>query len=372
MLRITGWLALLLIFGSVVAPVSAQEPDYGKIFNRYDTDGDGKVSPEDMGRPALFRRLDQNGDGVLLREEALKGMMPVEVEDPDRAGYEEPDESPQTSYLDIAYDEIEGVDPNFLSLDLYVPETAGEKRPVLIMIHGGGWFRGDKGNGGAKRHHFVGQGYVFANINYRLTPDDPADQSGRHPMHVQDCAKAVAWIHDHVAEYGGDPAQLHLMGHSAGGHLAGLLGTNERFLKAEGKDLSILKSNVLLDPAGLDMPRLAEKANGRVPGLFERAFGPEPAAWRDGSPNHHVSAARAHPPTLIFYAGERLGLNIDGPALAKALTEAGAPSKAVDTVSLSHTQIGQLIGMKKEPMTALVMRLHTGENAAEFPEKLQQ
>ena len=82
-------------------------------------------------------------------------------------------------------------------------------------------------------------------------------------MNIRICTLIIIMIHDHIAEYGGDPGQLHLMGHSAGGHLAGIVGTNDRFLKAEGKDLSILKSNVLLDPAAIDIPRCVALTKGK-------------------------------------------------------------------------------------------------------------
>ena len=208
-----------------------------------------------------------------------------------------PVEPPHKKHLDIRYAEIEGVDPNLLSLDLYVPTGSGSTRacPILVMIHGGGWRRGDKAGPsiiGAKMRHFVGSGYIYASINYRLSPQTPQEGGIRHPVHAQDSAKALAWIHDHIAEYGGDPDQLHLMGHSAGGHLAAILGTNGRFLKAEGKDLSILKSNVLLDPAAIDIPGYLESVNERGMTLLYRLL--SGATRRTGAtPHRRITSRRA-------------------------------------------------------------------------------
>jgi acetyl esterase/lipase len=158
------------------------------------------------------------------------------------------------------------------------------------------------------------------------------------------------------------------MGHSAGGHLAGIVGTNDRFLKAEGKDLSILKSNVLLDPAAIDIPRYIELNERRkMTPLYELAFGEDEANWRDASPQHHVAPGKHIPPTLVFYAGDRMNLDQLAPALAMALNKAGSPSQAVDTVSFDHGQINSYIGMIDEPMTKLIMRLHAGEDASRFP-----
>lgn len=363
----------LLLVGLLFVPV-LDFAQSGERFDRADRNGDGKLTRDEGGRAfaRLLQRLDRNGNGVLERDE----IVPRE-----RFGgtgqLKMPPEPPHKKHLNLRYADIEGVDPNLLSLDLYVPESTQRhgRYPVMIMIHGGAWRIGDKANAnivGAKMRHFVGQGYIYASINYRLSPRTAQENGIRHPTHAEDCAKAIAWIHDHIAEYGGDPQQLHLMGHSAGGHLAGVLGTNERFLKAQGKDLSILKSNVLLDPAALDIPRYIELTQGRrMTGLLESIFGKNEANWRDASPQLHLAPEKGIPPTLIFYAGDRMLLDKLGPALAEAMTKAGSPSKAVDTVTLDHRQINSHIGMVDEPMTKLIMQLHAGQNAAEFPETLK-
>jgi acetyl esterase/lipase len=350
-------------------------------FDRIDRNRDGKVTPDELRQPQLFKRLDRNNHGVIDRSEAQAAEGRGAGRGRDRApnapgaGAGEltmPAEPPHDKHLNIRYAEIAGVDPNLLSLDLYVPKgTAPDaKRPVVIMIHGGGWRNGDKANPpiiGAKMRHFVGAGYIYASINYRLSPQTPSPDGVRHPAHVEDCAAAIAWIHDHIAEYGGDPERLHLMGHSAGGHLAGLVATNERFLKAHGKPLSIIKTNVLLDPAALDILRFVELTKERgMTALYELAFGKDPAVWRDASPSLHVKTGKGIPPTLIFYAGDRMRLDVLATALADSLTKAGSPSRAVDTVSLDHGQINSLIGMVGDPMTALIMRLHAGEDASTF------
>lgn len=366
----------LILPTMLAAAAVAQSSSLAERFDRVDRNRDGKVTPQELPQPQLFQRFDRNGDGVIERGEIGGAATPNRRRSAGTGDLVMPEEPPHAVHRDIRYAEIAGVDPNLLSLDLYVPDDkrASAKRPVMIMIHGGGWRRGDKASPpivGAKMRHFVGQGYIYATINYRLSPDVPSDDGLKHPIHAQDCARAIAWIHDHVGEYGGDPDQLHLMGHSAGGHLAGIVGTNERFLKEHGKDLSILKSNVLLDPAALDIPRYLGMVDGRaMTALYELAFGTNEANWRDASPQLHVAPRKRIPPTLVFYAGDRMNLDVLAPAFADALTKAGSPSRAVDTVTLDHGQINSHIGMLDEPMTAFIMRLHAGEDASKFPNRI--
>lgn len=376
-------IACLIGLTVLAASAPAQSQSVLDRFDRIDRNRDGKVTPDELPQRQLFQRLDRNGDGVIDRSEAQaadnrsagRGRTPTAPAG-ERPELKMPEEPRYTKHLNLRYAEIPGVDPNLLSLDLYVPEgtPASGPRPVMIMIHGGGWRNGDKANPpivGAKMRHFVAAGYVYASINYRLSPDSPGEGGVKHPTHVEDCAAAIAWIHDNIAKYGGDPAQLHLMGHSAGGHLAGLVATNERFLKARGKPLSIIKTNVLLDPAALDIPRFAEINGGRgMTALYELAFGKDEAAWRDASPSLHIAPGKGIPPTLIFYAGNRMNLDELAPAFAAALTKAGSPSRAVDTVTLDHGQINSHIGMIGDTMTPLIMRLHAGVNATTFPATL--
>ncbi|AQQ09834.1 Carboxylesterase [Sedimentisphaera cyanobacteriorum] len=349
-----------------------------RLFQRLDADNDGKFTQAEAGGPDWFDRLDRNGDGVIEQNElpgnnAGPRNRRTETE---RNAPAMPQEPPHTAHLDLRYDEIEGVDPNLLSLDLYVPEgkTTQTGRPVLVMIHGGGWRGGDKANRaivGGKMHHFVSNGYIYASINYRLSPQGPNDAGVQHPVHAQDCAKAIAWIHDHIDDYGGDPAGIHLMGHSAGAHLAGLIGTNDRFLKAEGKSLAILKSNVLLDTAALDIAGYLEAQDGKgMTALYHNAFTDKPANWRDASPRLHVKPDKQIPPTLIFYGGTRMLLNRFAPDFARALREACTPAQAIDVAPLDHGQINAFIGTVDDPMTALIMRLHAGDDASRFPARI--
>jgi acetyl esterase/lipase len=105
-------------------------------------------------------------------------------------------------------------------LDVYRSRLAppGDGAPVMVYIHGGAWMIGDKREQGKPMmFELVARGWVCVAINYRLSP------KATWPDHIVDAKRAVAWVKEHIAEYGGDPSFVAVSGGSAGGHLSALL-----------------------------------------------------------------------------------------------------------------------------------------------------
>ena len=93
----------------------------------------------------------------------------------------------------------------------------GANAPVLLQVHGGGWMIGNKDQQGIPlMSRLASHGWVCVAINYRLSP------RGTWPDHIVDVKHAIAWIKEHIAEYGGDPDFVAITGGSAGGHLTSL------------------------------------------------------------------------------------------------------------------------------------------------------
>ncbi len=104
-------------------------------------------------------------------------------------------------------------------LDLYLPagEDAITDAPVLLQVHGGAWSVGEKEHQGRPlMNQMAAKGWVCVAINYRLSPRDA------WPAHIVDVKRAIAWVRDNIADYGGDPDYLAITGGSAGGHLSAL------------------------------------------------------------------------------------------------------------------------------------------------------
>ena len=117
-------------------------------------------------------------------------------------------------------------------LDLYLPEGDGPF-PVVVMVHGGGFFMGDKtdGTGLTGVDRLLAAGYAVASINYRLSGE------AKYPAQIQDAKAAVRFLRAHASEYGLNPEKVGAWGASAGGNLAALLGTTCGVAELEGEEL---------------------------------------------------------------------------------------------------------------------------------------
>ncbi len=168
------------------------------------------------------------------------------------------------------------------TLDVYAPRMA-LGRPVVIFWYGGSWIEGNK-----EEYRFVGTelaklGFVAVLPDYRLYPQVT------FPAFDQDGGRAVAWVEQHIREFGGDPNRIVLMGHSAGGHTAAFLAFNHAFLERCGASSRNIVGLVGLSGTYVFVPDTDEL----------RAAFPPPYTESDWQPIRFVDA-RA-PPTLLLH-----------------------------------------------------------------------
>jgi acetyl esterase/lipase len=237
-------------------------------------------------------------------------------------------------------------------LDVYAPKGA-KGLPVVFWIHGGGWQAGDKSDVQLKPTWFVEKGFVFVSINYRLLP---AVDMGTI---VRDVAKAARWVREHVAEHGGDPDRLYVMGHSAGAQLASLICTDDRYLRAEGVPLTSIKGCVPVDGDTFDIPAIIEVAETRwrVHGLpaakfgHREKFGNDPAKHKDFSAVTHAAKGKNIPPFLILHVAEHPDTTAQARRLAAALTAAEVPVTVFGGRDTTHGRINADLGKADDPAT---------------------
>jgi acetyl esterase/lipase len=241
-------------------------------------------------------------------------------------------------------------------LDVYSPAHAKD-RPVVFWIHGGGWETGDKTSVQIKPQAFVDKGFVFVSTNYRLLPSVDMGTI------VRDIAKSIRWVHDHIADYGGDPNRVFVMGHSAGAQLAALVCTDDRYLKAEGLSLAMIKGCVPVDGDTYDVPAIIETAETRrrvhgqpQPKLGHREkFGNDPAKHRDFSAVTHVAKDKGIPPFLIMHVAEHPDTSAQAQRLASVLKSAGIPTKVFGARESTHNKINDNLGLPDDPGTRALL-----------------
>lgn len=205
-----------------------------------------------------------------------------------------------------------------LSLDVYRPASADAKAlPVVVFLYGGSWRNGERA-----QYRFVGrrlaqQGVLAIVADYRTTP------AAVFPTFVEDAAGAVAWARRHAGEYGGDPARVHLAGHSAGAHIAALIGTDARYLGAHG-----LKPRDLAGVIGLSGPYDFEIAG------YEDVFGP-PSQWPRTQPVAFVDGDE--PAFLLVHGtGDTVVESVDSRILAERLRAVGGSAELLWLPDAGH------------------------------------
>jgi len=132
---------------------------------------------------------------------------------------------------DQIYDEALG-----LGLNIWTPKTAvTNPLPVIVFIYGGGWHDGAKDHYAFTGRALANRGYMVVLPDYRLFPET------RFPGFLEDSAKALAWVHDNIAEHGGDASRIFLSGQSAGAYNVMMLALDRQWLGREGKSPDLIR-----------------------------------------------------------------------------------------------------------------------------------
>jgi len=253
------------------------------------------------------------------------------------------------AHLDLPYDLNHATTP-LNRLDLYTPTgaAAGDNRPLVVYVHGGGWIRGDKSNRIAdKAELFTSLGYVFASVNYRLSPDPPDTSDAariRFPAQPADVGEAIGWLDRHVGEYGGDPERILLVGHSAGAQLVSLIAADSRYIRAFAVFPWQIMGAVSLDTDAFDIAQQAaqtENLENRT--LIWNAFATPaenaaiPAYYRASA----VQWASAGDAPFLLVTGRNPSRIAANQAMATALKQDPA---GVLSLPYTHEQINTALG----------------------------
>lgn len=129
------------------------------------------------------------------------------------------------TWKDLTFAEVDG---QTIQLDLYRPRTQDADSPVVIYIHGGGFFTGDKADDPDRIEGLARQGVAVASINYRLA------EQALYPAQVHDVKAAVRWLRANASEYDLAAQRVGIWGASVGGYLAAMIGLTAGDAELEG------------------------------------------------------------------------------------------------------------------------------------------
>lgn len=207
-----------------------------------------------------------------------------------------------------------------LRLDVYRPAPAANgKAPVVVFFYGGAWNSGQR-----EDYRFVGRrladaGMLVLIADYRTWP------TAGFPEFVHDGARAVAWARANAAAHGGDPRRLFVAGHSAGAQIAALLGTDARYLAAQG-----MQPRGLAGVIGLSGPYDFDITGDLVP-----IFGPR-AQWPQAQPLAFVDGDE--PPFLLVHGSADARVEArDSVLMAQRLQARGVRATLLMLEGASHS-----------------------------------
>ena len=184
-----------------------------------------------------------------------------------------------------------------LACDIYIPPDPVPSSPGLLLVHGGGWRRGERAQMRMYGIQLALQGFVCVSSSYRLVPASP------WPAQIHDVNAALRFMRAQASELGIDPAKLASVGASAGAHLVLLAaGTVDRAeLQGDGGHPGV--SSAVAATVGIFAPTVlaprGQKVSGAVPASAVLEDKDDEASARLASPRTHVSAA--YPPTLLLH-----------------------------------------------------------------------
>ena len=231
------------------------------------------------------------------------------------------------SRRDVSYDPRHG---EAGLMDVYMPDGAGP-HPGVMLIHGGGWRAGSRSAYTDAAKRLARSGYVAATIEYRLV-----GEGGGYPGTVQDCVSALAHFRANAPAYGLDPRRVAVMGYSAGGHLAGLLGvaaTAPEHVPDCAAGATDPPNAVIVGAGATD---LRGRDHSWVRDFLGGTEAERPAQYASASPITHVGPNK---PPFLFVGGSAdwfVDIDDNGYVMQRALSAAGNDARVLQVTGGGH------------------------------------
>ena len=215
-------------------------------------------------------------------------------------------------------------------LNVFSPANA-KNAPVVVFVHGGAFVRGNKSDNGEiydnVLYYFANQGCIGVNIEYRLAPE------AQYPGAAEDVRDSLAWIREHIAEYGGDPKRIFLIGHSAGGTHVATYVFDPVMKRAEDDGLA----GLILVSARLRADVLPANPNAQAVRAY---FGEDASLYDERSPVTHAAKNTTLPVMIAIAEFENPLLDGYGAEMYQALRASrNSTPRFVQLMAHNHTSI---------------------------------
>jgi acetyl esterase/lipase len=231
------------------------------------------------------------------------------------------------------------------ALDLYQASGSG-LHGLVVFVHGGGWIEGSKNSGQLAAKLLNPYGYTVASIEYRMFPQ--TDGQGE----AEDIARSIAYLIQNAQTLGINSHSVALMGHSAGGHLVALIGTDSRYLSSVELDTSAVQVIITLD----GVFELASSIPNFSLAQGQQLFGPTKESWQRFSPVSLVGTMRMHPLFCIMHEDTNPRFTPQADLFVKTLKDHDEKAREGVANGLNHGQLyGELLN-PNQPMAGFILQ----------------
>ncbi len=178
-------------------------------------------------------------------------------------------------------------------MNVFVPRKSNpDQVPVLVFIHGGNWNSGSKGTYDLLGRNFASKGIITVIPDYTLSPN------ANYDVMTEQIAEVIKWVKNNIVRFNGDPNQIFITGHSAGGHLGALAVMNSKY----GIDPKSISGIILNDAAGLDMKNYLEGNPPTSKDNYLATWTSDPEIWKAASPIYFLDK---NTPPFLIYVGDK-------------------------------------------------------------------